>query len=214
MEADKNQKTLTKKRFFLESLAILLIIVSPFIFKLHEYLPKDPEVTMTLIGIEITKNGFYNISTYAWFLLGKIIPLYLLIIWFLTCKHWWYHILLIPVCMYAFQIFEVIYSEDSIVDTENLLWLLPVCMVVIPFVYFIRLKLFDKYVHGIDVEAMNAELEYYKNKEKAEMERAGVPAFQHAADTLQSDLSNETPKRTLNEIMQQLQEAMKSILSL
>lgn len=86
-------------------------------------------------------------------------------------------------------------------------------MVVIPFVYFIRLKLFDKYVHGIDVEAMNAELEYYKNKEKAELERAGIDVYQ-PVDTLQEDLSNETPKRTLNEIMQQLQQAMKSILSL
>jgi len=215
MEAGNSPKSLTKRRFFLESLAILLIIVSPFIFKLHEYLPKDPEAeVMSLLGIEITKNGFYNISTHVWFLLGKIIPLYLLVIWFLTCKHWWYHILLIPICMYAFQIFEVIYSEDdTIVDTENLLWLLPVCMVVIPFVYFIRLKLFDKYVHGIDVEAMNAELEYYKNKEKAELERAGIDVYQ-PVDTLQEDLSNETPKRTLNEIMQQLQQAMKSILSL
>ncbi len=116
--------------------------------------------------------------------------------------------------MYAFQIFEVIYSEDLIVDTENLLWLLPVCMVVIPFVYFIRLKLFDKYVHGIDVEAMNAELEYYKSKEKAELKRAGIEIYQQTAETVAEDLSNETPKRTLNEIMQQLQQAMKSILSL
>lgn len=208
---DTIQKRKTKKRFLLESLAILLIIGSPFIFKLHDYVPQ--EASVNILGFELTSNGFRDVSIYIWFLLGKIVPLYLLVIWFLTCKHWWYHIILIPICMYAFQIFEVIYSEDLVVDTENLLWLLPVCMVVIPFVYFIRLKLFDKYVHGIDVEAMNAELEYYKNKEKAELERAGIDVY-HPVDTLQEDLSNETPKRTLNEIMQQLQQAMKSILSL
>ena len=115
--------------------------------------------------------------------------------------------------MYAFQIFEVVYSEDDIVDTENVLWLLPVCMVVIPFVYFIRIKLFDKYVHGIDVEAMNADLEYYKNKEQEELKRVGIKLYHTSPEEVQTDLSNETPKRTLNELMKQLQQAMRSMLS-
>ena len=76
--------------------------------------------------------------------------------------------------MYSFQIFEVMFSLDSDIDTKNVLWILPVCMIVIPFVYFIRLKLFDKYVHGIDMEALAAELEYYKNKEQAQLDKAGV----------------------------------------
>ena len=209
-----NQRKKTKKRFLLESIAILLIIGSPFIFKSHEYIPEDPDYVISFLGLEITKNGFENVSVYIWFLLGKILPLYLLIIWFLTCKHWWYHILLIPICMYAFQIFEVMYSEDLYIDTENVLWLLPVCMVVIPFVYFIRLKLFDKYVHGIDLEAMDAELQYYKNKEREQMQKAGISIKEETTTSMEEDLSNETPKRTLNQLMKQLQTAMKSLLSL
>ena len=38
-------------------------------------------------------------------------------------------------------------------------------MLVIPFVYFIRIKLFDKHVLGIDLEAMDAELNAIKNKQ-------------------------------------------------
>ena len=53
----------------------------------------------------------------------------------------------------------------NIVDTENIWWLLPVCMVVIPFVYLIRIKLYDKHVHGIDLEAMEAELHALKQKQ-------------------------------------------------
>jgi sensor histidine kinase YesM len=208
---ERQQQKKTKRRFFLESLAILLIIVTPFIFKAHEYIPEESSVSF--FGIEITNNGFANVSIYIWFLLGKIIPLYLLIIWFLTCKHWWYHILLIPICMYAFQIFEVVYSDDKFIDTENVLWLLPVCMVVIPFVYFIRLKLFDKYVHGIDLEAMDAELQYYKNKEREQLQKIGIRVAETPMPDAETELSNETPKRTLNEIFQNLQHAMKSILS-
>jgi hypothetical protein len=43
--------------------------------------------------------------------------------------------------------------------------------VVIPFVYFIRLKLFDKHVLGIDLEAMDRELKAYKEKELKEKDR-------------------------------------------
>ena len=89
----------------------------------------------------------------------------------MTCKHWWYHILLIPIVMYAFQIFEDVFDNDYIVDTENLLWLLPICVVLIPFVYFIRLKLYDKHVHGIDLEAMDEELKILKEKEALRKER-------------------------------------------
>ncbi len=73
--------------------------------------------------------------------------------------------------MYAFQIFEDVFDNDYIVDTENLLWLLPICVVLIPFVYFIRLKLYDKHVHGIDLEAMDEELRILKEKEALRKER-------------------------------------------
>ena len=116
--------------------------------------------------------------------------------------------------MYAFQIFEAMYSLDLAIDTKNALWILPVCMIVIPFVYFIRLKLFDKYVHGIDMEALAAELEYYKNKEQAELDKAGIRVPKFNQETFSDDFSNKTPKQTLNQLMKQLQQAMKSLLSL
>ena len=87
-----------------------------------------------------------------------------MIFWFLTSRDWWYHIIIIPIAMYAFQLFEVLYDSDDVVDTDNIWWLIPICMITIPFVYFIRVKLYDKHVHGIDLEAMDAELEELKAK--------------------------------------------------
>jgi hypothetical protein len=156
--------TKARKRFFIETFAVFFVIISPFIFKAHQYLSGDPEATITILGYVVDRNGFADLNTYAWFLLSKIVPFYLLLIWFFTCKHWWYHTILIPAIMYAFQIFEVVYSEGNIVDTKNILWLLPVCMVVIPFVYLIRIRLYDRYVHGIDLDAMEAELNALKEK--------------------------------------------------
>ena len=66
--------------------------------------------------------------------------------------------------MYAFQLFEVIFDSDLQIETDNIWWLIPICLITIPFVYFIRIKLYDKHVHGIDLEAIDAELEELKKK--------------------------------------------------
>lgn len=151
-----------KRKILIESLFVFFIAISPFLFKLYDYLPEDPEATISFFGIIIDNNGFHDISTYVWFMMSKIVPLYLMVFWFMTSKNWWYHIILIPIAMYSFQLFEVIFDSDDYVDTENIWWLIPICMVVIPFVYLIRIKLYDKYVHGIDMEAMDAELKTIK----------------------------------------------------
>jgi hypothetical protein len=41
----------------------------------------------------------------------------------------------------------------------------------VPIVYFIRVKLVDKHVHGIDLDAMDTELQILKEKEELRKER-------------------------------------------
>ncbi len=157
-----------KKKIFIESIVLILIALTPFFLKAYDYFPgpNSPFAhgPISFLGIEIGSNGFNSIETNIWFYSNKLIPLVLLICWFFTSKDWWYHILIIPIATYAFQLFELIFSEDNVIDTENIWWLLPVCMVVVPIVYLVRIKLYDKYVNGIDLEAMEIELNALKEK--------------------------------------------------
>ncbi|WP_291868932.1 hypothetical protein [Maribacter sp.] len=155
-----------KAKIILESIFVFFIAVTPFLHKLYDYFPDDPSATISILGFTIDNGGFHSVSVYFWFLFLKIIPLCLMIIWFFTSKNWWYHIIIIPIAMYAFQLFEVLFDSDDVVDTENIWWVIPICMVVIPVVYFLRIKLYDRYVHGIDIEAMERELEILKAKQK------------------------------------------------
>ncbi len=160
-------KKKVRKKIIVESILVFFIAITPFLYKIYDYFPEDdPQATVSFLGIVIGSNGFADVSTFMWFIMSKITPLYLLVFWFLTSKDWWYHIILIPIAMYAFQIFEVLFSYDEDIDTENLLWLLPICMIIIPFVYFIRVKIYDKHVHGIDLEAMDRELKELKERER------------------------------------------------
>tara|TARA_R110000765_G_scaffold407402_1_gene504730 strand:- start:2616 stop:3278 length:663 start_codon:yes stop_codon:yes gene_type:complete len=160
----KVKRKKAKKKIFLESLLVFFIAISPFLYKIYDYLPYDSNDNASILGLIIGDNGFQDTQTFLWFLTSKIVPLYLLIFWFLTSRDWWYHIIIIPIAMYAFQLFEVFYDSDDIVDTDNIWWLIPICLITIPFVYFIRIKLYDKHVHGIDLEAIDAELEELKTK--------------------------------------------------
>lgn len=212
---DSNKKA--KRRIFIDSFMIFCILISPFVFKMHEYVPEDPEATIEFLGITITNNGFPDLNVFVWFMLGKIVPLYLLLIWFFTCKHWWYHIILIPILMYSFQIFESVIDTDNYIDTENILWLLPFCMLVIPFVYFVRIKLYDKYVHGIDLEAMDAELQYYRDKENDELKKYGItPPSSYAEENkevkTENDLSEKLPQTLLSKIINQFKHSFQSLL--
>ncbi len=53
-------------------------------------------------------------------------------------------------------------------DENEIIWLIPVVMVVTPIVYLIRIKLFDKLVYGIDLKEIERELDEYKQREREE----------------------------------------------
>ncbi|MGB8374749.1 MAG: hypothetical protein WCE57_05470, partial [Salegentibacter sp.] len=95
--------------------------------------------------------------TAAWTYLGKITPLFLLLIWFFTCKHWWYHVILVPAVMYLFQIvstvYDDVYVESDFVDSNQLIYLAPFFIFVICIVYLVRVKIFDR-VYGIDLSEL------------------------------------------------------------
>ena len=79
-----------------------------------------------------------------WVLNGKVIPLFLLIIWFFTCRHWWYHALLVPISMYAYQILITVKTDAEFIDNNQLIYLLPIMAVIVPSIYLIRARIFNE----------------------------------------------------------------------
>lgn len=149
------------------SLIAILIAISPYLFYLYESFPNDSTVWETSF---FTFESRINLYTAAWLFFSKFVPLYLMILWFFTCKHWWYHVILIPTSMYIFQIISAVNNDIKYADEIEIYFIIPVMMIVIPLVYLVRLKLFDKVVHGIDLNRIDEELEKYDELEK-ELER-------------------------------------------
>ncbi|WP_420573377.1 hypothetical protein [Kordia sp.] len=153
-----------KKKIFFDTLIVILIAISPFIA--YSYLAAPQGEKWETPFFTLTKNGFSSLDVAVWIYVGKLVPLYLMIFWFITCKHWWYHIILVPITLYAFQLFTVLNKTSKMIDENESIWVIVVLMVIAPIVYILRLRLYDRLVLGIDLKKIEAELDEYNRKEK------------------------------------------------
>ena len=162
MKFKKQLSTCGKSRFLLTgSIIAIFIALSPYIFYLYEIFPNGPVWENSFF---VYKSNYYgSVNVAMWTFLGKFTPLVLLLIWFFTCKHWWYHAILVPVIMYGFQLVtafreDVYYTgeEGGMMDTNQLIYLAPFFIGILSIVYLIRIKIFDR-IYGIDLSELERE---------------------------------------------------------
>lgn len=139
------------------SIIALLVAFSPYLFYIYEIFPSG----------KVWENSFFtyeslyyeDVMTAAWTYTSKLVPLLLLFLWFFTCKHWWYHVILIPAVMYAYQLVSVIYDDvylngEFLMDINGLIYLAPFFIVILSVVYLIRIKIFDR-IYGLDLSELD-----------------------------------------------------------
>ncbi|WP_246457616.1 hypothetical protein [Winogradskyella echinorum] len=130
------------KRILIGSIVASFVAATPFLFYLYEYVPLEAEWE-TIFGTY--KSIEYESANVAmWVLSMKVIPLLLSLIWFFTCKHWWYHALLVPITMFSFQLISALNFDARYTDEFDIIWLLPLMAIIFPSIYLIRAKMFDK----------------------------------------------------------------------
>lgn len=160
MDKQSNKSTNTKSHYKTgkSSLAsggivVLLIAISPYLFYLYESFPESQVWETSLFSIS---TSFPSWISFAWYFVGKAIPLFLLLLWFFTCKHWWHWIILVPIAMYSFQLWGVL-NESNNLDSLEIYYIVPLMLILVPAVYLIRAKLFSK-IRGTDLQSFEEEL--------------------------------------------------------
>ncbi|MFV0540664.1 MAG: hypothetical protein ACK5MZ_05430 [Aestuariibaculum sp.] len=131
-----------KKSLIVGTIIATLIAITPYLFYSYESVPEQKVWNTFLFTYE--SKYYESLFVLAWTLTGKVVPLFLLLIWFFTCRHWWYHVLLVPISMYGYQIFATIRDDISSVDSNQLIYLFPIMIIVIPSIYLIRAKIFNR----------------------------------------------------------------------
>jgi hypothetical protein len=143
-------KSSKKTSLFLSSIIILLIISTPYFLYLYQSIPPDLENWDTFFG-EIN-GGYYGtafIFVYTFF--SKLVPLLLLLIWFITNKHWWVHALIIPITVYLFQFISVVNDSEGYVDEVEFIYTVPFLVLIFVILYFVRSKI-SIYIQAVDLK--------------------------------------------------------------
>ncbi len=204
-----------RKKLLVEGIIGLFIALSVLFFYFYKFIPPSEAMEeWRFMGVTFTKNGYISIQTAFYYYMTKLVPLYLMVIWFITCKHWWYHIILIPIAMYGFQLYSIFNESSKKIDENELYYLLIVCMFIIPIVYFIRLKLIDKYVHGIDLEAMEAEIRALREKQglRSVSEKRGearTPGTGHVYRTMMEKIDENLSTHHLEHLFRRFQKRIR-----
>ncbi|PKG51039.1 hypothetical protein CXF54_10335 [Olleya sp. 1-3] len=120
----------------------IFIAVTPYLYSLYESVP-ETKVWHTFLFIY--NSAHYEDANLAmWVLTGKLLPLILILLWFFTCRHWWYHALLVPIVMYSYQIIVFFNDEYTYIDEFQLFYLVPFMAVIIPSIYLVRARIFNR----------------------------------------------------------------------
>ena len=139
---DKGVKT-GSKSLILGSLVATFLAFSPFLFTIYESVPSVKVWSTSWFTYDSTY--YENVQVLAWTATTKLIPLIFIILWFLTNRHWWYHALLVPIAMYVYQLIIIMNDDIKFADTnEQKLYLVPIMAIIIPSIYLIRAKMFNK----------------------------------------------------------------------
>lgn len=124
------------------SLVATFIAATPFFFYLYEYIPPQKIWHNFLFTYE--SQYYQDVQVAFWAILSKLIPLFLLFVWFFTCRHWWYHALLVPISMFVYQLFGTINTDMEFYDQFQLIYLVPLMAIIIPSIYLIRARMFNE----------------------------------------------------------------------
>ena len=146
-QKSKSYRTLKRTSLILGTVVAVFIAITPYIYYLYQGVP-DRKVWDSPFGI-ITSNFYDSVQVMSYILMGKLMPIFLLLIWFFTCKHWWYHVIIIPILMFTFQAYTVINTDMKFSDSNEFFVLAPIIFLFLIFSYTVRMRVFDK-IHGID----------------------------------------------------------------
>ncbi len=137
------------------SIVAVLLALLPYLFFSYEAFPEDFWNIGWLNRIKEDLGGDAYIT--GWIIMQKLVPAVLLAIWFISCKHWWYHVIAIPFSMYLFQLIVVFTPFFEYLDHFEIYFVIPIVIISLSLSYLARIKIYDK-IHDIDLTNLEEQI--------------------------------------------------------
>jgi len=94
-----------KNSYYLNIFVSTSLVIATLLWFIHYLIPGNIQ-KWDLGIIQVYNNGFTDVQIFLWFLIRKLIIIIPMILWFLTCQHWWKYAILSPIILYSYQFWE------------------------------------------------------------------------------------------------------------
>tara|TARA_R110002126_G_scaffold110951_2_gene248687 strand:+ start:363 stop:815 length:453 start_codon:yes stop_codon:yes gene_type:complete len=136
-------------RFITGVIIGIFLAITPFIFYAYRLIPETTE-QISFFGLTIKAGAYGNINYYAYYFLTKMVFLSCFSIWFVTCRHWWRFVILVPLAMLIFQVVGIVNTSISYIDEFDFWYSLPVVVPVLTILIYVA-KRMRFYVVAMDL---------------------------------------------------------------
>ena len=160
--SEQDRGSRNRKAFELVSSIILASI--PFWYILSRLIPEGPK-SYSFGWFYVHDHDFKNLFIFIWYISLKIFILIPLMIWFISCKAWWRHAILVPIILYTYQLWETLKQESNIIDQFELLKAAPAILFILGLVLFLsnrikyQYKIYDLYSNMVkEINALLVEI--------------------------------------------------------
>lgn len=143
-------KNSRKRSLVVGSIITLLILSTPYFLYFYQSVPAELESYTTIFGT-LNAGHWGKVTHFFYFFFAKFVPLMLLMIWFVTNKHWWVHVIIIPISVYLFQLLAVINDSTKSVDELEFIYTVPITAIIMLILYFLRNKL-SVFIQAVDLK--------------------------------------------------------------
>ncbi len=120
---------------------VFVILISPFLFFLYMLSPeKTVEWETWLFHININNTG-YEVDEFLWCISTYFLITINLILWFVSCKHWWRFVILIPIIIELDKVNLIYYDLSYDILDYKFYYSLLLSIPIIIFLFFLSKKL-------------------------------------------------------------------------
>ncbi len=123
-----------------EILIPCLIIALPFLFYSYKLVPVDIEY-FKIGSVIISNGGHKNLAAFIWNINVKLFIISLLLLWFISCKHWWRNIILVPLIIELTKLWWIALGNSRFFDEIEYIQSLPLTVPIVLVVILISRKL-------------------------------------------------------------------------
>ncbi|UOY07756.1 hypothetical protein L0P88_04195 [Muricauda sp. SCSIO 64092] len=155
-----------RKRLMMGMAVAIFLVAVPFLFYVYRIFPH--EESATILGITFEAGGYVYMDHYAYYFLTKLLIMLCFIVWYYTCRHWWRQFILVPICMFAFQIMGIVNTKLDYIDEFDFWYSIPVVLPMVVILFFTSKKL-TRYRKSLDImEEIENEISSLKSDQHAQ----------------------------------------------